>query len=45
MHSRRFGRGSGAGLAIVRDIAEAWGGAFDIRATQDELEAVLRLPG
>jgi len=33
------GSGAGLGLAIVRDIAEAWGGKLDLRTTPSGLEA------
>ncbi|MCI0429977.1 MAG: HAMP domain-containing histidine kinase [Rhodospirillales bacterium] len=35
----RLGSGAGLGLAIVRDIADAWGGKFEIRTTANGLEA------
>ena len=35
----RSGGGAGLGLAIVRDIAEAWGGRFDLRTGPAGLEA------
>lgn len=38
------GNGAGLGLAIVSDIAEAWGGRFEIRNMAAGLEAVLFLP-
>ncbi len=39
------GGGAGLGLAIVQDIAEAWGGRLEIRTTASGLEAELILPG
>lgn len=39
------GGGAGLGLAIVQDIAEAWGGRLEIRTTTSGLEAELILPG
>jgi signal transduction histidine kinase len=41
----RLGSGAGLGLAIVRDIAEAWGGAFEIRTTADGLETDFGIRG
>lgn len=40
----RSGGGAGLGLAIVGDIAEAWGGRFEIRNTTGGFEAELYLP-
>lgn len=39
------GGGAGLGLAIVQDIAEAWGGGLEIRTKSPGLEAELTLPG
>ena len=39
------GGAAGLGLAIVRDVAEAWRGTFDVRNGATGLEAELRLPG
>ncbi|MCB1494868.1 MAG: HAMP domain-containing histidine kinase [Bauldia sp.] len=41
----RMGDGAGLGLAIVRDIAEAWSGRFTLRNGENGLEAELALPG
>jgi signal transduction histidine kinase len=37
----QLGTGAGLGLAIVRDIAEAWSGQFEIRTSPMGLEATL----
>ena len=36
--------GAGLGLAIVQDIAEAWGGRLELGAGGPGLEADLRIP-
>jgi signal transduction histidine kinase len=38
------GDGAGLGLAIVRDIVEAWGGKLDMRTGASGLEADIHLP-
>lgn len=40
----RTGGGAGLGLAIVHEIAEAWGGRLDVRNGREGLIAELRLP-
>jgi len=40
----QLGTGAGLGLAIVRDIAEAWGGRFEIRSGSSGLEADFIVP-
>lgn len=40
----QLGEGAGLGLAIVRDIADAWSGQFDIRNGSVGLVAALTLP-
>jgi signal transduction histidine kinase len=41
----RVGNGAGLGLAIVRDIADAWGGRFEIRSGPMGLEADFAVRG
>ena len=43
-HLDRSGSGAGLGLAIVRDIAEAWDGHFEIHTSAAGLEARFRVP-
>ena len=39
------GGGAGLGLAIVQDIADAWGGRLDLRSSPDGLQAVFIVSG
>jgi signal transduction histidine kinase len=39
------GSGAGLGLAIVSDIAEAWGGSIGFSGSDGQFSATLRLPG
>ncbi len=40
----RSGGGAGLGLAIVGDVADVWGGRFNIRTKADGLEAEFAVP-